>query len=71
MPSAEEQAAAAATAEMKRMSEATALLVPFIPVFKNDPLLKIDVKARDRWADRKLQSALQTVEGHDCDTQSA
>ncbi len=33
--------------ELKRLAETTALLVPFIPLFKNDPLAKIDIKVRD------------------------
>ncbi len=33
--------------ELKRLSETTALFVPFIPMFKNDPMAKIDIKARD------------------------
>ncbi len=33
--------------EVKRLSETMGLLAPFIPLFKNDPLAKIDIKARD------------------------
>jgi hypothetical protein len=34
-------------AERKKIAEATAALAPFIPVFKTDPLAKIDIKAND------------------------
>ncbi len=36
-----------ASKEAKRLAEAMAKLVPYIPVFKTDPMAKIDIKARD------------------------
>ncbi len=40
MATPEEQAA-------ERLAKATALLAPYIPVFRSDPLAKVDIKARD------------------------